>query len=972
MPVPQTSAFVGRERELKAVRSVVEGALSGTAGAILITGDAGEGKTALIDQALATASPAVVLQGQCLPLSTFAIPLSPIRSALRQAPQLGYAPPDLLDGDGAVAQAPTQLDSWLDTVCDETPVMLAVDDLHWADRPTLDVLMYLIAGRRDRRLAVLLTLRQTEVGAGHPVNPWLADVSRLPGFERVRLGPLSQTETYDQLTGLLGGRPHHTLAGAVFERSQGNPYFNRLLVSEVDLSARQLTADMPDNLHEALVGNWHRLGPAARQLTALISLAGLPLGTVDLAKVIAPQLPMLAIEAALAEAVDGHVLEVGDDGTYWFHHPLQAEVLRAQLPHDERLRWHEVFAAYLEGASGRRGTEALIRLADHHFAAGHAEDAFDAALRAGAAAEASTAYADAIRLVRHAVQLLPAVTQTAVPRLDLLLRVRKLAERSGDIAAERAAIDDLLAALDPERQPLDTAELIVRRVHLRQMLVEDFAPIDEVSEAVRLGTADPDSWQYGYALAEQARVAVWTADPAASGLAERALAVAEQAGQPRALCYAHTARAMVEVGAGRLSEAVASAQRGREAAAEAKDFWGYVHATLWATNAVEVWSSAECAALLRAARTEAIRLGAPARYVNILAVAEAGAALAVGNWTSCAGLLRATLGSALAPLHDAQSRLTAARLASLQGRSAEALAHLERAEEICSDLGGFAPLDACAVMAEVLVQAGHPEEAARTALGALHSSALPPTMCEWLVPLAARALADQQQRARERGESSAAVEQELGALQEEYPPPPYGTAVKPSIPASDNLMTPLYRRQLDGLGQWYAAECGRARGKPGNGAQWVQAARMLTQAKLPWEAAYAAFRSAEANLGGRQPDRHAAAGALREAAEASRRLGARPVLDRVERLARTARINLTSPASRPLGMAGLTPRENDVLRYLVAGRTYHEIADALVLSEKTVSSHISNMLRKTGASNRIELARRAADPAHFGEIHAPR
>ena len=191
---------------------------------------------------------------------------------------------------------------------------------------------------------------------------------------------------------------------------------------------------------------------------------------------------------------------------------------------------------------------------------------FVAALRAAAAAEASSAYAEAIRLVRHAVELLPTVPQTALSRPDLLRRVRALGELSGDVAAERLAIDDLLAALDPQQHPLDTAELIVRRVHLQQMLAEEFAPVDEVNEAVRLAAAAPDSWQYSYALAEQARVAVWTADPAAPRLAERALAVAERAGHPRALCYARTSRAMVEVAGGRLEEAVALARRGCEAA----------------------------------------------------------------------------------------------------------------------------------------------------------------------------------------------------------------------------------------------------------------------------------------------------------------------------------------------------------------------------------------------------------------------
>lgn len=957
----QPPIFVGREPELGAVRTVVERARAGEAGSVLVVGDAGQGKTALVDQVLRTTSDALVLQGGCLPLTSFAIPLSPIRSALRRLPASAPEPPDLLDGDRAVALAPVQLDEWLDAVCTETPVVLTVDDLQWADAYTLDVMLYLLAGRRDRRLAVLLTLRRPEVSGGSGLSPWLADVRRLPGFSELPLRPLSRAETLEQLTGLLGGRPHETLAVQVHDRSQGNAYFNRLLVADVDLSTRELPATLPDDLRAAVTASWHRLGPAARQVTAVVALAGLRLSEAELAQVIVAQAPLLPLRPALAQAVTGHVLELAEDGTYWFHHPLQAEVLRSYLSRHERQRWHEAWARFLDLA-GRRDAEALIRLADHHVAAGHAEDAFRAALRAADAAARSSAGTEAVRLVRHAIDLLPDVAQAGLTRVDLLRRLRELAEASGEQLAERTAIDELLADRDPQQEPSESAELIVRRIHLRQSLAEDFAPVDEVAVAVRLSARAPRSWQHGYALAEQARLAAWTGDPAAGALAEQALAVAELTGHPRALCYARTSSAMVQLDLGRPSVAVELALRGREAAVAARDFWGYVHATSWATNAVEVWNSPEHARLIHAARVEAVRLGAPARYANMLGVAEAGAALATGDWQACSDLLRTVLASGLAPLYDVACRLVAARLAGLQGRTAEALAHLERAEEISSQLAHFAPLEYSAVAAEVQVQAGCAEDAARTALGALGDGVRGHTMCEWLVPLAARALADLQQAARAAGRPSASVEQQLCGLEEAYPPPPYGTAEKPSIPTDGDLITPLHQRQLDGFGQWYAAEVGRARGRGGNGQEWARAVELLHGAGLPWEAVYAGYRCAQAHLRDVLPDRHAAAAALRTAAVECRRLGAQPVLDRVVRLARAARISLEAPAADRRGLAALTPRENEILAHLVAGRTYREIAEALVLSEKTVSSHISNMLRKTGTANRVELAGRVADP----------
>ena len=92
-------------------------------------------------------------------------------------------------------EAAEEFDRWLEDRCQEQPVLLVVDDLQWADQGTLDVLMWVVAGLGHRRLVVLCTLRRGEVGPGHPLVRWLADVRRLPGFEQIALGPLDLEET---------------------------------------------------------------------------------------------------------------------------------------------------------------------------------------------------------------------------------------------------------------------------------------------------------------------------------------------------------------------------------------------------------------------------------------------------------------------------------------------------------------------------------------------------------------------------------------------------------------------------------------------------------------------------------------------------------------------------------------------------------------------------------------------------------
>jgi predicted ATPase len=175
-------AVIGRADELSAVRAVADAAVRGTASALLISGEAGVGKTSLAR----TVSDAVeTIWASCLPLTSLAVPLLPLRSALRPFPDA----PDLGTTDAVLA-----FDDWLDRTTADRPVLLVVDDVQWADQSSLDVLMYVLAGRADRRLGVLLTMRSgEEESGGHGLRRWLADVHRLPRVTELRLDRLDRS-----------------------------------------------------------------------------------------------------------------------------------------------------------------------------------------------------------------------------------------------------------------------------------------------------------------------------------------------------------------------------------------------------------------------------------------------------------------------------------------------------------------------------------------------------------------------------------------------------------------------------------------------------------------------------------------------------------------------------------------------------------------------------------------------------------
>ena len=965
-----TASLIGRDAELARVLEVVEGARAGRPSTLLVTGPAGVGKTALVRRAVEGASSGVgegaddggllVLWGAGLPMATLASPFRTVRGMLRDVPEdIPPAPVGTGGSAGTVGVDPVELDAWLDEVAGERPVALVVDDLQWVDRESLDVLRYVVAGTRERAVAVVLTLRSEEVGVGHPLHRWLGHVRRLPGFDELDLAPLDRYATGELVTSVLGRRPHESLVDEVFRRSDGVPYLTRLLVSSLDPDARCLPAKAPAGLGDAVLASWHELSPGARELTTVLAIAGQALERSDVVELVEGHLDAAEAPGLLAEAVDHAVLDLDEHGCFWFHHPLQAELLEAAAHPDDRRAWHERIALLVRSALERDDAAVdaarVVAVADHYAAAGMADEAYVWSLLVAAGLEGHTSAGDVVRALRRALELREAAGAAEPSVESLLERLRDATARSGDLWGELDAVERLLDQVDRDERPEVAAELMVRRIHLRFLCRLQNFWVSNAEEVVALSSRRHDTWQHALALAHLAESLESTAQNGpvyerAERVSAEAVRVAERAGDPRALAHALGAAVLFTVDEPDRARARDLARRARREGLRSGDFWAFDYSVAMESNAEGLVCSRANLEIMLRAREDMVAMGAPHSWVATLCQDAARVALALGELQTARDLVRFTLGSDPGPFADVGIRLVATRLATLTGRASEAEQHWGRVEELAKDR--FRHFGDDTVHAEMLLSAGEPRQAFDLCVGVLRGGADFTTMAEWLPPLAARALAD-----------LGADVGEIEALEREFPPSTADGSIPSPIPVDGVPDEPRYLVMRQAFEDWYRAELARGRQSADAPALWQRAAAALDTAGLPWEAAYAWMRWGEAHLTAEHTDRRAAARALRGAVERATPLEAAPVLEQAEALARSARIDLGAPAvaGEPVTLPGLTRREKEVLARIEAGRTYAEIAEELFLSEKTVSSHVSNMLRKTGATNRHALAAMARE-----------
>ncbi|MGW5189321.1 AAA family ATPase [Kribbella sp. NPDC004138] len=968
--------FVGRGAERERIRQILAGGAAGRPAAAIVRGEAGVGKTRLVRE-LCTDPELLVLWGSCVRFGGASVPYAPVVGILQDwlqaadpaeraqvlagADELG----SLLPGVRAAHDVPAGrlvpvVDLVLNRIADRHRTVVVVDDLQWADLASLDVLAYLITGFRRRRLTVLGTCRDEDLGVGHPLHGWLADMRRMPSFEEIQLERFELAETGAQVGDLLGVLPDVDLVAQVQARSDGNPYLTELLVQ--DLSGVALPDAVPQGLREALLAAWHRLSKQARQMVQVLAVGGRPTALDVLAAVASRQgVDVTGLPAWVIEAQERGVLAMGPADPCWFRHPLLAEVLYDGLPPG---RAPDIHAGYLDVLEARAGASVAPDLAVHSLRAGRIDEAYKwSRIAAEQAANLRAPAEEVIQLERMCnlwEQVSPALRGSPADRIALYLRTSAVCSRVGrnDQAIELAG--DALGMIDSTKEPLVASGILVDRGMMHWHRTEPIeAVLVDLGQALELSARLPESAAHARALAAVAWAENWQSLPIAVAHANEAVRVARAAGSDRVLAAALGYRCSVLAGSAP-EQALLDGQEAEQLARAGGAMLEWLMAFVWQVHALRTLGR----------RTEATdlalrgysELAVPGRDMlgYFLAYLGADGLLEAGRWEECQAILRAALAARCPSIPGAAVRLTAASLAVRRGRTAEGRLHFDRARELVAENFVGIRETLAAGGAEVLVAEGKPQEAVDWLRARLtRPGAAPTPEDDDLLVLYANAAAELAQAARDAGDTASAT-RAIAGLEEILDSWPWEPFTREQTDASVQSM----RSAL------FHAEVARCRDDPDQASRWQRAAQACDAVGAPWHRAVAQWRYAEAAIAAGWPP-VGVAEPLRQARRGADELGAEPLLRSVESLARRVRISLREPEPLVVPdreesvLSALTPREREILAFLVTGRSNGEIAKDLVISDKTVSVHVSSILRKTGTTTRFEaaaLAERLADP----------
>ena len=505
--------LVGRASELALLDVALRRAEEGAPRIILIGGDAGLGKSRLVAEFAegARRSGVRVLVGGCLDLGGDGLPYGPFLEALRTlSDDLSPAELSTLLGEIAqelVAVAPgfarylepsTETDDGsrhdaasapgggradqarlfeltlavLDRVSTERPLVVVLEDLHWSDPATRDLLTFLARNLRRERILLVGTFRTDDLARGHPLLVRLAETARYSNVERLDLRPLDLDEQRDQLAGILGQPPSRGLAERIHARSEGNPFFaEELLAGDLGVSAdidRERTA-IPRSLHDIMLGRVADLSDAAQRVLRAVSVAGNRADDAFLASV--TEFSDAELDEAIREAVARQILEVSEpSGSYQFRHVLLADVVYADLLPGERRRLHGAVARWLTspGRAGRAGRgPSAAELSHHWFAAGELSESIGASVQAATAATEVHAHADALRHLERVLEMWDEVPDAAsrvgMDHAAVLDMAAAAADRSGSgeraVELARAALEAIDAEAEPVRAGMTHSRL---------------------------------------------------------------------------------------------------------------------------------------------------------------------------------------------------------------------------------------------------------------------------------------------------------------------------------------------------------------------------------------------------------------------------------------------------------------------------------------------------------------------------------
>jgi predicted ATPase len=554
-------ALVGRAAEAARLGAAFERAAAGQTTVVVVAGEAGVGKTRLVAELAdrVRRQGALALAGGCLDVGDGVVAYAPVVEALRPLPGLlapeelervlggaraelarlvpelaapGTTPPD---GPGAGATVPGRLFELLLGVlhhlAERGPVLLVVEDLHWADRSTRDLLGFLVRNLRGP-VALVPTYRSDELHRRHPLRPFLAELERGGRVERLELGRLDRRELAELLGGILGEPADPGLVEEILARSEGNPFF-----AEELLAARREGVDLPEALRDLLLARVQVLSAATQRGLQVAAVAGQRVDH-ELLAAVAGQPPERLVEP-LREAIGRQVLvvEEGGDG-YRFRHALVQEAIYDDLLPVQRGPLHAAYARALTARIERRGGATAPELGQlaHHWDVAHDQGrALLASVRAGQAAEATFALAEAARHYERALELWElapeAAARSPLDRGSLLQRAAQAAQLAGETSRAVALIEQALAEAGPAGDPRRVGALLERLAHYQWIDGDSTAAMATVQRAVATIPAEPPSAERARALAAHGQMLLLLSRlRAARARCEQAVAAAHEVG----------------------------------------------------------------------------------------------------------------------------------------------------------------------------------------------------------------------------------------------------------------------------------------------------------------------------------------------------------------------------------------------------------------------------------------------------------
>ncbi|WP_290807651.1 helix-turn-helix transcriptional regulator [Herbiconiux sp.] len=1007
-----STALIGRESELETLLDALGRSGAGSTRVVVVGGEAGIGKTRLVGEFLAgVPADVVVLRGQCVDLDRDAPPYAPLVSALRGLlaavgadtmldaagpareslaillPELNEGAAPSVAGVPAGRGGPDQLfdavATALEVIARDQPLVIVIEDLHWADQATLGLLRFLLRMLEDARILVVLTYRSDEIGRGHALRGWMTELDRNRRSSRLELARLNRKQVRQLTTSITGAPLDKADLDLVVQRTDGVPFFIEEIVGCEVLSAEAL----PDTLRELLLARYDNLGDAAQRILRLIAAGGARVEHELLADV-GDSSPG-EIDEAAREAVAARVLVV-DDTAYSFRHALVREAVHDELLPGERMRFHTRYAQALE----HRGADATA-ISYHWMAAHNLTAAFTASLAAMAEARASFANATAARMGERALELWEQVPDAeglaSRTRVELLAETSYILRNAGESERAIALIDEAIACSSAAEHP----ELFARMLRDKASFFANVGytgSIDLLREALGVLEGHPRSVLRANVLGElAARLMLDALFGEAIDTADAAFDEAQHVESRARMSVAANIRGLSRLNTGDIEGGLADLALAGELAV------------------------GNDSARLRFLVNESDALYLLGRFAEAVEVAEAGAERArlLGVERTSGAMLLSNVIAPLAALgHTARADELldraldldppigfSAHLQRLKLHSTLRSGDLAAAERMLrgwrSELSRQRRIDAqsrlglAAVAGEIALAGDHLREAwaeVRIVFAAEHR--LFPAYDLPLLATAARVLGCARASGIALDDTSASHPRSADSSHADH---------ASAVDARDKEATDLdvldrierrLRAAAAEIAFWptstaYLAVIDAELGGPDrtgtDPALWAAAVESCAQFAAPAHLApYSLFREAEARaVTGDRAEAHRIAHEARRAADA---IGFALLTARIDDLER--RIGLVKVSGSRSASAGgsaaeppavrsvedeLTDRERQVLSLLAQGLSNRQISERLFISVKTASVHVSNILRKTNTTTRTEAAFLARS---FGSIGA--